>query len=264
MTYKIAIANEKGGVAKTTSTVSLGGALAEKGHQVLLIDLDPQANLTLALGIKPTDVKRSVSRVVLNSDSPSSVIHETSIEGLDLIPSNSEMGLAERFLPIRQNYQSILRNALSGWMAYDYAIMDCPPALGAITTNALTAADLLVIPTQAEYFSAYALKKMMSAVRAVRSQGNPSLIYRVVVTMLDRRNRTHKTLVKQLQATFNDGLFKTLIETDTKLRESPIVGLPITTYFSQSRSAEQYRALANEITKHVEKITQEAFARAAR
>lgn len=264
MTYKIVIANEKGGVAKTTSAVSLGGALAEAGKNVLLIDLDPQANLTLALGVKPHEAKRAISQVMLNSDDPASVIHETAIERLSLIPSNNEMGLAERFLPIRQNFHNILRNALYGLQEYDYIIMDCPPALGAITTNALTAADLLIIPTQAEFFSTHALKKMMNAVRQVRKNGNPRLVYRVFVTMLDKRNRTHKLFMDQLYTTFGDGLARTVVETDTKLRESPIVGLPITSYFSQSRSADQYRSLAEEITNYVEKITEKTFSSSAR
>lgn len=263
MTYRIAISNEKGGVAKTTSAVSLGGALVEMDKRVLLIDLDPQANLTLAMGIKPNEVTRSIARLVLNSDKPSTVIHETTIEGIHIIPSSPEMGLAERFLPIRQNFQTILRNALFGISDYDYIIFDCPPALGAITTNALTAADLLIIPTQPEYFSAFALKKMMTAVRQVRNNGNASLIYRVLVTMLDIRNRTHKTLLKQLKATFGDGLLETVIEMDTKLRESSIMGIPITTYFSESRSAIQYRQLAQEITDHVEKIKTRAIAQTA-
>ena len=247
MTYRIAISNEKGGVAKTTSAVSLAGALAEENKQILLIDLDPQANLTLALGLNPQQIKRSIARVILNSDKPSSVVHQTNIDGIDLIPSSPEMGLAERFLPIRQNYQTVLRNALFGFVTYDYIIYDCPPALGAITTNALTAADLLIIPTQPEYFSAYALKKMMAAVRQVRANGNPSLIYRVFVTMMDRRNRTHRILLEQLKATFKDGLLNTVIETDTKLRETSIVGLPITSYFPESRSANQYRNLSQEL-----------------
>lgn len=263
MTYRIAISNEKGGVAKTTSAVSLAGALAEENKQILLIDLDPQANLTLALGLNPQQIKRSIARVILNSDKPSSVVHQTNIDGIDLIPSSPEMGLAERFLPIRQNYQTVLRNALFGFVTYDYIIYDCPPALGAITTNALTAADLLIIPTQPEYFSAYALKKMMAAVRQVRANGNPSLIYRVFVTMMDRRNRTHRILLEQLKATFKDGLLNTVIETDTKLRETSIVGLPITSYFPESRSANQYRNLSQELIQDVEKIKARVIAQTA-
>lgn len=263
MTYRIAISNEKGGVAKTTSAVSLAGALAEENKQILLIDLDPQANLTLALGLNPQQIKRSIARVILNSDKPSSVVHQTNIDGIDLIPSSPEMGLAERFLPIRQNYQTVLRNALFGFVTYDYIIYDCPPALGAITTNALTAADLLIIPTQPEYFSAYALKKMMAAVRQVRANGNPSLIYRVFVTMMDRRNRTHRILLEQLKATFKDGLLNTVIETDTKLRETSIVGLPITSYFPESRSANQYRNLSQELIQDVEQIKPRVIAQTA-
>lgn len=259
MTYRIAISNEKGGVAKTTTAISLAGAMAEDGLKVLLIDLDPQANLTLAIGIKPKQVKRSIARIVLNSDKPSTVVYETGTEGIDIIPSSPEMGLAERFLPIRQNHHMVLRNALFGFVAYDYIIFDCPPALGAITINGLTAADLLIIPTQPEYFSAYALKKMMSAVRQVRNHGNPSLIYRVLVTMMDGRNRTHRTLLEQLKATFHDGLLETVIETDTKIRESSIVGLPITSYSTESRSAVQYRELAQEIIQDVEKIKSRAI-----
>ena len=259
MTYRIAFSNEKGGVAKTTSAVSMAGALAESGKKILLIDLDPQANLTLAVGINPSQVKRSIARVILNSDKPSSVVYETNTEGIDIIPSSTEMGLAERFLPIRQNFHTILRNALFGFVSYDYIIYDCPPALGAITTNALTAADLLIIPTQPEYFSAYALKKMMSAVRQIRQNGNPSLIYRVLVTMMDRRNRTHRTLLEQLTATFKDGLLNVVIETDTKLRESSIIGIPITTYAPESRSANQYRDLSQEITENVEQIKARAI-----
>ena len=256
MTFKIAVANEKGGVAKTTTTISLGGAIAEAGKRVAVVDLDAQANLTLALGLKPSEVKRSIARVVLHSDSPADVVRQTAVNGLDLIPSNSEMGLAERFLPVRQNYQSVLRNALQDWEQHDYIIFDCPPALGAVTMNALTAADMLIIPTQAEYFSVYALKNMMAAIREAREVNNPSLTYKVLVTMLDKRNRTHKTLIQQLGATFRHGLLDTSIEMDTKLRESSIAGVPITSYSSRSRSADQYRELAQEILEYVEKVRQ--------
>lgn len=264
MVYKIAIANEKGGVAKTTSAVSIGGALSELGKKVLLIDLDPQANLTLALGITPKDVGESISAVLLNSLNAAEVIQETSVKNLSIIPSNSDMGLAERFLPVRQNHDTVLRNALAHINTFDYIIFDCPPALGAITLNGLTAADLLLLPTQAEYFSAYALKNMMTAIRQVRGQSNPNLIYRVFVTMFDKRNRTHKALLQQLKVTFGEyGLLNTLIEMDTKLRESPIMGVPIMNYISNSRSAEQYRQLVKEIIKDVEQTKQKEVAHTA-
>ena len=125
-----------------------------------------------------------------------------------------------------------------------------PPALGAITLNALSAADLLIIPTQAEYFSAYALRNMMGTIRRVRQESNPNLAYRILVTLLDRRNRTHRNIFEQLQATFGQGVFTTVIEIDTKLRESPIAGVPITQYKPTSRGSQQYRVLAQELIEY--------------
>jgi len=259
--YTITIANEKGGVAKTTSAVSLAGAFAEMGLRVLTIDLDPQSNLTLALGHQPNPEQISVANVLLNSENISSVIVQTQIENLDLVPSNSKLGVAERFLPVRQNYDTILRNALGGFLNYDFILLDCPPALGAVTLNALTAANMLIIPTQTEYFSAYALKNMMTAIRQVRAQNNPSMVYRILVTMYDRRNRAHRTLLEQLNNTFGkDGLLQNIVEVDTKLRESPIIGIPINYYVSKSRSAIQYRAVAEELIENVEQMEQKAFA----
>jgi chromosome partitioning protein len=255
MTYIIAIANEKGGVAKTTTAVSLGGALVEMEQDVLLVDLDPQANLSLALGFPPHKIRHSIAEVLLNSAAPLSISKETSIPGLDVLPSNAEMGMAERFLPIRQNYQHILRNSLRGIELYDTIILDCPPSMGAITQNAFIAADLLIVPTQAEYLSAYALRHVMSTIRSVRQADNPNLMYRILITMLDIRIGSHKALSVQLHDTFGKAIFDTVIQVDSKLRESTIAGLPITHYVPRSRSALQYRALAQELTKNVKKET---------
>jgi chromosome partitioning protein len=260
MTRTITISNEKGGVAKTTTAVSLGGALVEMGQNVLLVDLDPQANLSLALGVLPHQVRRSIADVLLNSAKPLSVSRESSIAGLDIIPSNAEMGLAERFLPIRQNYKHILRNALNQIQVYDTIILDCPPSLGTVTINALVAADILIIPTVPEYFSAFALRNMMNVIRSVRDEDNPDLVYRVLVTMLDIRIGSHKSLYNQLRTTFGNAVLETVIQIDSKLRESIIAGTPITHYTSRSRSALQYRDLAQELTQYVkaETVTQPA------
>ncbi len=255
MTRIMAIANEKGGVAKTTTAVSLGGALVEMNQDVLLVDLDPQANLSLSLGFPPHKTRRSIADVLLNSASPTSVSRETSIAGLDVLPSNSEMGMAERFLPIRQNYQFILKKALQPIQHYDTIILDCPPSMGAITLNALIAADLLIIPTQAEYLSAYALRHVMATIRTVRQEANPNLMYRILITMLDIRIGSHKALRAQLQDTFGKAVFETTLQVDSKLRESTIAGLPITHYVPRSRSAIQYRALAQELTQNVKTET---------
>jgi len=254
----VAVANEKGGVAKTTTVISLGGALAQSGQEVLLIDLDAQANLSLGLGVDPSSVRRSIADVLLNSGSLLSVSRETAIPGLDLVPSNPDMGLAERFLPVRQNYELILKNVLrnnSALSAYQFVLLDCPPSLGAVTTNALSAADFVIAPTQPEYFSAYGLRSLMAAIRRVRGQTNPNLAYYILITMLDRRNRIHRTMYEQLLTTFGEGLLKTVIEVDTKLRESTVAGLPIGHYFPRSRSAGQYSALAQELVENVEQKT---------
>jgi len=252
MTYTIAVSNEKGGVAKTTSTLSLGAALAELNHRVLLIDLDPQANLSLALGLETGEAEVTSANVLIENGSVNSAIRKTDVLNLELVPSNSRIENAEQYLPIRSNYLSTLRNAiLAGALTYDYILLDCPPALGAITLNALSAADLLIIPTQAEYFSAYALRNMMGSIRRVRQESNPNLAYRILVTLLDRRNRTHRNIFEQLQTTFGQGVFTTVIEIDTKLRESPIAGMPITQYKPTSRGSQQYRVLAQELTEYV-------------
>lgn len=271
----IAISNQKGGVAKTTSVVSLGGALVNLHQEVLLIDLDAQANLTLAMGKDPARMRSSVADVLFNAASLVSVSRDTAIAGLDLVPANAGMGLAERFLPVRKDFETLLRGAIlelagkstaslqtgspaqdhtaSGYggqemsSPYDFVLIDCPPALGAVTLNALAASDLLIIPTQPEYFSAHALRRMMDMIRQVRSQYNPDLAYRILITMYDRRNRIHQEVGEQIRQTFGEAVFKTIIEIDTKLRESAVEGLPISHHRSNSRSAHQYEALAQEL-----------------
>jgi len=251
--YRITISNEKGGVAKTTTSISLGAALVEHGKRVLLVDLDPQANLSLALGYEPVKVQRSMSNVFLEDAPLSSAIVNTRVEGLDLAPSKEEMGMAERFLPMRHNYEYTLQTALEqANLDYDIVIFDCPPALGVITLNAFVAANLLLIPTQAEYFSVYALRNLMGWIRRVRAQYNPSLTYRLLLTMYDRRNRTHRVLSEQLHASFDSGVLNTIIEVDTKLRESPIAGVPIFMHAPRSRASYQYRVLAQEINDYVQ------------
>ncbi|MEO8357284.1 MAG: ParA family protein [Chloroflexota bacterium] len=251
MAFTIAMSNEKGGVAKTTSTLSLGAALAELNHRVLLIDLDPQANLSLALGLEPGEAEITSANVLVENAALRTAIRRSEVNNLDLVPSNGRIESAEQFLPMRSNYISTLRNSLeNASLPYDYILLDCPPALGAITLNALSAADLLIIPTQAEYFSAYALRNMMGSIRRVRQESNPNLAYRILVTLLDRRNRTHRNIFEQLQTTFGHGVFTTVIEIDTKLRESPIAGLPITQYKPSSRGSQQYRVLAQELMEY--------------
>ncbi|MDL1909882.1 ParA family protein [Chloroflexi bacterium CFX6] len=251
MAYIIAMSNEKGGVAKTTSTLSLGAALAELNYRVLLVDLDPQANLSLALGLEAEEASVSSANVLIENAGIKTAIRKSEVPNLDIVPSSFRIENAEQFLPMRTHYLTTLRDALEAdSLPYDYILLDCPPALGAITLNALAAADLLIIPTQAEYFSAYALRNMMGTIRRIRQDVNPGLAYRILVTLLDRRNRTHRNIFEQLQATFGQGVFTTVIEIDTKLRESPIAGVPITFYKPNSRGSQQYRVLAQELIEY--------------
>jgi chromosome partitioning protein len=254
MTYIIAFANEKGGVAKTTTTLSLGGAFAEMGKRVLLIDLDPQSNLSLSLGIEPEQKVSSIINLILDHRIVMDCIKKTKVENLDLLPSNSDIRMAERLLPTKSEYHFLLRNLLVPLSNhYDYILMDCPPFLGAITLNALIAANILIIPTQSEYYSVFALRNMMALIRQVRTLGNPDLRYRLLLTMFDKRNGIHRSLAEHLRTSFSTGVLDTVIEIDTRLRESPLVGLPIVFHATKSRSALQYRFLAQEILNYVKK-----------
>ncbi len=257
-TMFIAVASVKGGVAKTTTAVSLGGALAQMDQRVLLIDLDPQGNMTLAMGLRPSEMVTSATDLLFNGTGLLDVIRTTGVKGMDIVPANSSLRMAERALPIRPRFAETLRlNFRSVPLAYDFVIMDCPPALEAITTNALVAADMLVIPTQPEFFSAYALRNMLTLISQVREKHNPRLAYKVLATMLDRRNRIHRTVLAQLRRTFGNGIFHTVIEVDTRLRESAVAGRPVTHFQPATRGAAQYRALAEEILAYGQKATEE-------
>ena len=246
MTHIIAIANAKGGVAKTTTTLSLGASLAEMGKKVLLIDLDPHANLTLSLGFKPASFERTVAGLLLGNDDLNGAVIPTNFRDLELVPSNHELNLAEPHLLVRADYMMLLDATLKDTQSYDTIIIDCPPTTGTLTKNALSAADLLIIPTQPEYFSAHALRDMLNLILAIRQENNPKLRYRILLTMLDKRNRIHRSLAEQIRTAFNEAIYEVEIEIDTRLRESAILGQPINQYAPESRATKQYRALAEE------------------
>lgn len=252
MTMTIAVGNQKGGVAKTTTCLSLGACLAQAGKIVLLIDLDPQANLSLSLGLKPEGLRHAVDEALLGNASLVSVSRETSIFGLDIVPACQGLVLLDKVLYGRQGYEFYLKNGLEmmGQGFYDTVLIDCPPAFGTLTLNALTAADLLIIPTQSEYFAARSLRQTIELVKLVRSKTNPSLTYRVLVTMHDRRNRICQIILNQMQQGLSDVMFKTIIEVDTRLKESPVFGKPVTLYAPSTRGAQQYTALARELLNH--------------
>jgi chromosome partitioning protein len=223
--------------------------LAELGYTVLLIDLDPQAHLTLSLGVQPDKVHRTISDALLSNAPLLSVSRETATFDLDLAPANQTLALIDKLLYRQNRYEFKLKQCLAGLQNdfYEFILLDCPPAFNTVTLNALTAADLLIIPLQCEYYAAHSLKRMLKLARLVQTKTNPTLTYKLLVTMYDRRNKIVKLIYERLQQAMGQCMYQTIIEVDTKLRESPVYGQPITTYAPQTRAAQQYRALAREV-----------------
>lgn len=252
MVTTIAVSNQKGGVAKTTTCLSLGACLAEMGRGVLLIDLDPQAHLTLSMGFEPERMRHTVDDALLGNVSLVSVSRESQVFGLDVVPANQELNTVDKILYRRRSYEFRLKDELNMMRdgLYDVVLIDCPPSFNTLTLNALTAADLLIIPVQCEYYAAHALRQTVNLVEMVREKTNPQLLYRVLMTMYDRRNRICQVMRTQVEQKLSKIVFKTVIEVDTKLRESPTLGQPITLYAPDTRGAQQYRALAEELVNH--------------
>jgi chromosome partitioning protein len=254
----IAIGNQKGGVGKTTTCLSLGAALAEVGHPVLLIDLDPQANLTLSLGLEPLELRRTIIDSLMGTSSLVGVSYETDVFALDIVPANHELALVDKVLYRLPGFQLRLKQALDRMKRdlYDYVLLDCPPSLSPLTLNALAAADLLLIPVQCEYYAARDLGKVVGLSRQMSQKVNPNLNHRVLITMYDMRNRISRIMLEEIQDRFGDVLLKTIIQIDTKLREGPAVGQPITSYAPKSRGAQQYRDLAQELSLEIARLRQ--------
>ncbi len=248
----IAVSNQKGGVAKTTTCLSLGAALAEIGQSVLLIDLDPQANLTLSMGFQPEKFHRAVGDALLGNVSLLSVSRESTVFELDLVPANPRLALIDKLLYGQKGYEFRLKSRLKTIdnALYDYVLIDCPPSFSALTLNAFTAANLLLIPVQCEYYAAHALKQTTALAKLAQRKTNPGLSYKVLVTMYDRRNKISRVVFEQLQNDLGHLLFDTKIEIDTKLRESPAFSQPITVYAPKTRGAQQYRTLAQELINY--------------
>jgi len=218
------------------------------GRTALLIDLDPQAHLTMSLGFKPDMVRHTIEDVLLEGASPVSVSRESALAGLDIIPANSRLALTEKVLYRQKGYEFHLKNMLKTMEDfYDVVLIDCPPSFGALTINALTAADLLIIPVPCEYYAAHSLRYILELAGMVRERTNPRLVYRLLVTMYDRRNRISQVILAQMQQGLKNVLLNTIIEVDTKLKESPVFGQPITLYAPDTRGAQQYRALVQEL-----------------
>jgi len=244
----LAVAMQKGGVGKTTTALSVGVELAQSGARVLLVDIDPQGNLTQALGFDPTQIEHSVYEVLLNpTHGPSFATLETSY-GVDLVPATLTLAGAELTLAGRFGRELLLRTALQeARRAYDYILIDSPPSLGVFTVNALTAADEVLVPLQAHVFALRAMPQLEETIAIVR-QLNPALrIGGIVVTMVDRRTSVNAVVEDTIRQQYGDVVFKTVVPFNIKLVESPASGQPISVYAGGSSGARAYHDLAQEV-----------------
>lgn len=253
MTKVIAVANQKGGVAKTTTAINLGACLAELGKQVLLLDLDPQGNATSGLGIAKHKLTRCIYDVLINDVPIEQVIHKNEQKKFRIVPARIELAGAEIELVSQISREDKLKNALERVKDdYDFIFIDCPPSLGLLTINALTAATDVLIPIQCEYYALEGLTLLMNTLEKVRKQLNPNLnIIGALLTMFDARTNLAIQVVDEVKNYFPQKVFRTIISRNVRLSEAPSHGKPINIYDSRSRGAEVYRELAKEVLERV-------------
>jgi len=246
----VSVANQKGGVGKTTTTVNLGTILAKKGKKVLLIDTDPQGNATSGLGVNK-EVDKSVYDVLVNDTEFVETLQKTKIKNLLVCPSNINLAGAEVQLVSMMSREQRMKEKLDRIKEqFDYILIDCPPSLGLITLNAFTASDSILIPVQCEYFALEGLGQLLNTVNLVKKHLNRSLdIEGALLTMYDIRTNLSNQVVKEVKKYFNDKVYKTVIPRNVKLSEAPSYGMPITTYAPLSKGARCYEKLAGEVLR---------------
>lgn len=245
----IAIANQKGGVGKTTTSINLSSCLAEAGKKILAIDLDPQGNTTSGLGVDKDDLENTVYELMLDECTIRESIHKTEIENLTLIPSNVNLSGAEIELLGINDKEYILKNAVDYIRDdYDFIIIDCPPSLNMLTVNAMTTADTVLVPIQCEYYALEGLSQLIKTIELVKERLNENLeMEGVVFTMYDVRTKLSNQVVENVKENLDTKIYETMIPRNIRLAEAPSYGIPINMYDSKSAGAESYRKLAKEI-----------------
>jgi chromosome partitioning protein len=245
----IVIANQKGGVGKTTTAINLSASLAELNQNVLVIDMDPQGNTTSGLGIERDEQENTVYELLLGECSIENCLTDSVCKNLTVVPSNVNLAAAEIELIGTENKEFILRDAVSSIRdKYDYILIDCPPSLNILTINAMCTADTVLVPIQCEYYALEGLSQLMHTIELVRNRLNENLeIEGVVFTMYDARTNLSLEVVENVKSNLNQNIYKTIIPRNVRLAEAPSYGMPITMYDKRSTGAESYRLLAEEV-----------------
>ncbi|MBZ0122672.1 MAG: AAA family ATPase [Roseovarius sp.] len=251
----IAIANQKGGVGKTTTTINLGAALAEAGHKVLIVDLDPQGNASTGLGIEPGEREFTTYELLLEEIPLAEVIRPAGERNLSIIPATVDLSSADMELISNEKRSFLLHDALRqpamDAFGFEYILIDCPPSLNLLTVNAMVAAHSVLVPLQSEFFALEGLSQLMLTIREVRQSANPGLrIEGIVLTMYDGRNNLSAQVEQDARENLGDLVFKTLVPRNVRLSEAPSFSMPVLRYDSGSKGAQAYRALAAELVRN--------------